>query len=292
MINNYNKYFSDFINSSLSIIRLFIFNKLFYKISPIKRKNNQCIILGNGPSLYSSLQENKDILDKFDLIAINFMGSTSLYQIYKPSVYVMCDPAFWSGTANESLQKRVNDLIECILSVTSWPLEIYLPLHARKNRELIKKFQSNPHLQLRYFNTTPVEGWKWLCKLAYNKQRGMPRPRNVIIAVLMLAIYSHYTKIFLFGAENDWLKTLRIDKNNLITNQFEHFYPQTSSETSLPPEKIIKTEFLHEVLYSLCIAFQSYVVIEKYAKEKNIKIYNCTPGSYIDAFERKEKPEL
>lgn len=215
------------------------------------------------------------------------MGSTVLYETYKPSVYIMCDPAFWSESANESLQEKVSNLMEGIIQITTWPIQIYFPLQARKNQELSRKLQTNPHIQVRYFNTTPVEGWGWLCKLIYDKQWGMPRPRNVIIATLMLAIYSRYKKIFLFGAENDWLKTLRINKDNMLTHEFEHFY----TEIPAASQKRIKTKYLHEELYSLYIVFKNYVVTEQYAQKKGIKIYNCTPESYIDAFERKEKPE-
>lgn len=291
MTDRFKDSISDGIHSCLSLIRLLIFNKPFHKTRPVKRRNNQCIILGNGPSLSSSLQVNAENLNEFDLIAVNFMGSTHVYEAYKPSVYILCDPAFWSETANESLRKKVSDLIERIQRVTTWSIELYFPLQARKNHELIKKLQINPHIQTRYFNTTPVEGWRWFCNRIYNKQWGMPRPRNVIIAALMLAIYSQYQKIFLFGAENDWLRTLRIDNDNLLTNEFRHFYTQTPAATSTPSRKIKKNEYLHEVLSSLYIVFRNYVIIEQYAHKKGIKIYNCTPESYIDAFERKEKPE-
>ena len=43
---------------------------------------------------------------------------------------------------------------------------------------------------------------------------------------------------------------------------------------------------LHEVLYSMYVAFRSYFVIRDYAERIGCKIINITPGSFIDAFER------
>ena len=41
----------------------------------------------------------------------------------------------------------------------------------------------------------------------------------------------------------------------------------------------------------MAIAFRSYHRIENYARVKGVTIYNVTPGSYIDAFERRRLPE-
>ena len=45
---------------------------------------------------------------------------------------------------------------------------------------------------------------------------------------------------------------------------------------------------LHDILLSFHIAFRAYFDVEDYARHRGIKIYNATPGSFIDAFERRE----
>ncbi len=50
--------------------------------------------------------------------------------------------------------------------------------------------------------------------------------------------------------------------------------------------KLKGTRKLHEVLIKFVHAFKGYHDIERYARSKGIIIYNATPQSFIDAFER------
>ena len=45
---------------------------------------------------------------------------------------------------------------------------------------------------------------------------------------------------------------------------------------------------LHNIMYSFYVAFRSYHIIEHYAKGIGANIWNITPGSFIDAFQRKK----
>jgi hypothetical protein len=41
-----------------------------------------------------------------------------------------------------------------------------------------------------------------------------------------------------------------------------------------------------ELLTKFVTAFSGYFVLNKYAKSRGVSIFNATPGSFIDAFER------
>jgi hypothetical protein len=43
---------------------------------------------------------------------------------------------------------------------------------------------------------------------------------------------------------------------------------------------------LHEVLMKFVYSFEGYFTIRQYAEYKHTQILNCTPGSFIDAFDR------
>ena len=49
----------------------------------------------------------------------------------------------------------------------------------------------------------------------------------------------------------------------------------------------IRPRRLHEVLEKFFFAFRSYFDLKDYAESRGVRIYNSTPKSYIDAFERK-----
>lgn len=65
-----------------------------------------------------------------------------------------------------------------------------------------------------------------------------------------------------------------------------HFYKEDDDE-----KKRVVNEYrsyrLHQILESFRVAFESYHRIARYARRAGVNIYNATPGSYIDAFERK-----
>jgi hypothetical protein len=106
----------------------------------------------------------------------------------------------------------------------------------------------------------------------------MFRAETVINAALMLAIYSEYRQIFLMGTEADWIKNLRVDKDNHLWLNDTHFYKEN--------ERVILPDKMHNQCLSLYYAFRTYTDIEHYSKHCKVKIYNLTPSSFIDAFEK------
>ena len=101
----------------------------------------------------------------------------------------------------------------------------------------------------------------------------------------MLAFRLGFKKIYLAGADHSWLPQLSVDDNNRVITRQPHFYKDSEQHN-----KQVDAEYanihLHEVLYSMYVAFRSYFVIRDYAERIGCKIINITPGSFIDAFER------
>jgi hypothetical protein len=110
------------------------------------------------------------------------------------------------------------------------------------------------------------------------RQWGMFRTENVIIAALLLAMYSDYKHIYLMGIDSDWMKNVWVDEQNRIRSIEEHFYGQNDRISSVK---------MHEAYLSLYCLFKSYADIETYSRHCEIKIYNMNPLSFIDVFEKK-----
>ncbi len=272
----------SFIDTVLSIIRIFQYSR-FKKTNRIERNSDRCIIMGNGPSLINTLKENKSNLSKLDLVAVNFMGLSPEYIEYKPNVYVLCDPGFWLENVDKDLEEKVISFYRHIAEKTTWNLQLYLPYRARKVKRIENILSPNKNVTLNYYNKTKFEGYKCLKYWFYDKQWGMSRTQNVLVAALILAIYSEYKEIYLAGADSDWIKHLWIDeKNNLRINDY-HYYKDSPKNI----ERVLSLK-MHEQLTALYFAFKSYVEIENYSVYRKIKIYNTGLNSFIDAFEKKE----
>lgn len=266
----------------LSIVRI-IWYTSFRKTRKIAPTHNTCLIMGNGPSLVSSLEKNKDMLEKTDLLAVNFMGFTPEFQTYRPNLYVLCDPAFWIESSDKILREKVRKLYQVLADTTTWDLQLYLPHNAGKRKFINAILSSNKLIQVNYFNKTKIEGFSGFKYYTYSAQWGMPRAQNVLCAALMLCIYSGYHKIFLAGAENDWIKNLWVDEKNKVRLNDHHFYGNTTQNDAI----VLNTK-MHEQFLSWYHAFKSYAEIAAFARNQKINVLNTSLTSFIDVFEKQE----
>lgn len=249
--------------------------------------DNEIYILGNGPSFKKDYQKYSIQLATKTLLTVNGFPLTDAFTALKPSYFIICSPGFYNDKAMDyNVSVRAN-IINSLIEKTSWPLTFFLPVSARKNSLFLKRLGKNENISLFFYNTTPVEGLYPLTKFFLSSGLGSPRPHNVLIPSILQAINSGYKKIYLMGADHSWLPQITVsNKNEVLINQ-KHFY----DEDSATPKQMHKNEgqgnrHLHEVLEKFYYSFESYHLLNRYAKDKSSRILNLTEGSYIDAFER------
>lgn len=241
------------------------------------RGDRPLYIMGNGPSLRTNLDNNLELLERSDTLAVNFAANTPEFRIVRPKYYVLADPHFFRNISD----KNVAALLESLKAV-DWRMTLFVPA---KSRRSVARMIGNPMVSVEGFNFLAAEGWTWLEQFMFRLRLGMPRPRNVLIPSIMIGIWLGYKKIYVLGADHSWLKTLDVDSDNRVVSVQPHFYKEDSHEV----ERINRTYLdlkLHQVLESMTIAFASYHKINAYASRCGITIINATPGSFIDAFPR------
>ena len=251
------------------------------KINPANSATNQLIILGNGPSLRTNLNNDLDLLRSADTLAVNFAANTPEFSEIQPTYYLLADPHFFDKAGEDP---NVGRLIENLNSIT-FQMTLFVPAGARK----ADSYFHNHNLTVKHFSFTAVEGYTWFENAMMNSHRGMPRPRNVLIPSIMVGIWLGYKEIYLLGADHSWLKTLSVNDRNEVVSIQPHFYKEDSREQQRVNEVYVNRQ-LHEVLESMMIAFKSYHRIREYADRCGTQIFNSTPGSMIDAFERASLP--
>lgn len=247
------------------------------------------VILGNGPSFKGSIEDNKEFFKSEDneLICLNHFAITDYYQELKPKYYfTIAHDLFLDDTLDEYKQASIK-LFNAISDKTDWNLKFFISYEAGKEKRWQEILRKNPYIEIVYMNIAPVEGFKWFRYWAYNRGLGMTRPHNIMIPSIHFAIQSGVKEIILIGSEHSWLKELHVDdyNNALFFNQ--HFYDdkqRSQKYNNRGGQSFLK---LHEILMTLATAFASYHELNEYSKTKGVNIYNCTEGSYIDAFERK-----
>ncbi len=263
-----------------SIIKIALQSRHVIMPRPSHKGGDTVAVLGNGPSLNTTIARYGDKLKTLPTAAVNFMANAPQFKELRPDFYVLADPHFFVGLENDNVKSLWHEL-----SAIEWPMTLCVPAtKLSKAGQLVGS--NNKNITLATFNFVGAEGFKWLENMAFGKALAMPRPRNVLIPAIMCAIAAGYKDIYVAGADHSWMETIRVTDENHVVSIQPHFYADSKAEL-----KRSETEYkgyrLHDILLSFHIAFRSYHILQRFAKDKGINIYNCTPGSYIDAFERK-----
>ena len=156
----------------------------------------------------------------------------------------------------------------------------------------VDQLATKKNISIVYFNKTPVEGLQSFRNILFKLNLGLPRPYNVLIPSLIKALNLGYKELYVIGADHSWLEELRVnDKNEALLNQ-KHFYDYQTSKFEPMYHAKRGGKRVHEILYKLMKAFEGYFYIREYAESLGSQIYNATPNSYIDAFERRSLNQI
>lgn len=237
------------------------------------------IVMGNGPSLNDTMRDNAASLKSHRLMSVNFAANAPQFYELRPDFYVVVDPVFFRDLENVNVRLLWENLSQRI----DWPMKLLVPARAKVPVAL------PGNISVERFNPVGVEGFRTVEHAAYRAGLGMPRPRNVLIPAIMAGIMLGFRNIYVVGADHSWTKTLSVTEDNTVVSVQPHFYADNSAEHERVAS-VYKDIRLHEIMYSFYVAFRSYFTLAEYAESRGVKIYNSTPGSFIDAFERRPLP--
>ena len=242
-------------------------------------RGDAIIVMGNGPSLAQTIAEHGETLTSMPTMAVNFAAIAPEFTRLRPGYYIMVDPLFCAPSANPNMQR-----LRRALADVDWDMVLIVP--RGKVGALDPAITANPHIHTLCINAVGLEGWTWLTHWAYTHRLGMPRPRNVLIPAIMAAAWLGFGTIYVAGADHSWMRTIAVDDDNNVISVQPHFYKDDAAE-----QKRVDTTYrgyrLHDIVHSFYVAFRSYHLLEAWARRRHINIFNITPGSYIDAFERR-----
>lgn len=246
-------------------------------------EGKRILILANGPSLSDTIRNNSVFLKSAPSLAVNFAAIADDFRELKPRYYVLADPHFFNKASVDPNLKKLRESLDAI----DWKMTLFVPVKFKKAARALYGNKAD----LKTFNNIGAEGLPLITHFLFRVGAAMPRPRNVLIPSLMLAINMGYKEIIIFGADHSWMKTLSVTDENEVVSIQPHFYKDGEDE-----QNRIRHEYrnyrLHQIVESFAIAFKSYHDIANFADSKNVKIFNSTPGSFIDAFERRPVSEL
>lgn len=272
-----------------SIGKIIILSRFSINLKKLKSNCDECVILANGPCLKNDLEKNIDSIIKQKKFCVNFFALSNEFENVKPDYYVLAAPEFWMKNTTEFFKSQRSKFINALISKTNWQMILLIP-HQAKKSELCKRVKENNNIKIVYYNNTPVEGVQYVINYLFKLNLGMPRPHNVLIPTIYLALNIGYKIIYIFGADHSWHEEIKINSSNKVTVNHEHFYDK--GEQRMPMYKLDGKEYyLHDIFRKLHYAFKGYFILRDYAEFLGAKIYNASSKSYIDAFERITYPK-
>lgn len=267
--------------------------KVFSTINNIEKQSDKLIILANGPSLKTSIEKYSDFIRNNDIYVVNQFCESDFYNTLKPQFYILADPDFFQSEyrKNDYRTNSMNSFFDTFFSKTKWDISLIVPDYAKESL-FMQKCATKKNIVPFFYNTKnslAYEKSDYYFKLL-NANAICPPMRNVLNLALYMGIYKKYKEIYIFGAENNFLQVLNIDQqNNSLYFLYEHFYDQPYKQPLYydfdKPE--LGTIKLYEFLERHSKTMKLYWDLKEYADFNDVKIYNCSEYSLIDAFERK-----
>lgn len=269
----------------LSLVKIPLLSRRPTPLPKSYEREDEIVILANGPSLNDTVTRHRDFLRGKALMAVNLAATSEVFPDLKPRYYLIADPLFWI------LDDKREQLFGSLARHTSWPLRLFIPSKARKDPKWQEMIKGNPNIEVFIYNTTPIEGFPGFCRWCYRKGLGMPRPHNVLIPAITTSLRLPFRKIYLAGADHSWLPEISVTDNNEVLMHQKHFYDRDTSRAATVTQENLSSARLHTILYHMHVAFKAYFTLLDFARSLNKEVINITPGSFIDAFPRMRVPE-
>lgn len=256
-----------------------------------KNASDKLVIIGNGPSLNTTMLKYKDVITESNCLMVNEAALTDLYDMIKPVIYMLVDPKFYEEKGYELYKDTLSSLVEEIVTETKWDMTIVMPCRAKKSYA-VERFKENSNLNVVFYedglelpeNVSLMDAW--------DKNLISPPAQTVLNTAVWLSIYWGYKSTYIVGADTSWHTQLQMDQyTNELYTEDNHFFDnkkiynkEFDSECN---RRVLKLK-LHEELFAEANALKSYWELRKYADWKGVRIYNASEYSWIDAFERKK----
>lgn len=259
-------------------------------IKSITNISDNIIIIGNGPSLTTSVNRYLKKLQENDCMVVNQFADTDLYEIIKPRYYVLSDPVYLTPYSDlfPDLRIKVQRLVHNINNKTAWKLMIILASKAR-NSCFVKDLSENNNIEFAYYNDSGPSDFKINKVRFYLWARNMLSPLGftVLNTALSIAITLKIKNIYLIGADTSWHENFRIDQDtNELYIEDTHFYGKPSRMKLYLDQNRRFPSKVYQELRSVSVTLESYWILKAYAEYCNINVYNASEYSWIDAFKR------
>lgn len=243
----------------------------------VEEPDKSVLIMGNGPSLANT--DIEKILEKKPYVAcVNFFpAKDKRFMEIKPEFLCLFDPIFFKQTpSSEEKKKELFDILEKV----DWPLKIICTQGHRLSVQ--NENISYAHIaSYSYYG----EGLRKFRHFLYRHNLTNCGLQNVMIGAGYYFVSKKMKEIYLAGLDMSEFKMLYVGEENEVYVAAQHHYGNEKIKHS--ELGLFKRGEFYKLLGCYVTMFEQFYGLEKYAKSQGVKVYNLTPESYVDVFEKR-----
>jgi hypothetical protein len=264
------------VSEVVNLIRdIYLFFRYYKKRVKLKLKKENSIVIGNGPSFSSFLENNRSIVSNYELFVCNGFVSTSEFSLLKPENYCLLDPLYFD-LDNEQVVNCVNDVLKTwdhLVAKTKWPMSLYVSIYDSKKLKAIELFL-NSNKFLRIVNVLPIKFQSILKNYFYSKGMGLIGGMTVTHLSLQISILKQNKNIYLVGVDHDWFKNISYDDDsNNVGLLNTHFY---GDEMLFYGSGQLKEINLAMDLNNIAKSMFGFIELNEFAKFRCLKLFRAS----------------
>jgi hypothetical protein len=264
------------------------------RFRPPPRSVDRILVLGTGPSLRETFRDlDPNALADVALMSVNEGYKAKDFASLKPSYHLIADPIYWDEV---SYGEYALPLVAA-LAQAKWSITLFIPSRARGSR--LHDALTDAKANVLFYRSTAISGLALFEYFAFNAMLGMPRPQNVLVAGISVALWMGFKQVGIVGADHTWHKEIELNSKNVLMVRQVHSYdsgvewkpflkPSGVSNSLLhKPLSVSDTFSAREIFLAWAMVHESYEKLQVIAKRSGAHIWNCSSTTFIDAFERK-----
>jgi len=248
-------------------------------------KNNEVLILGNGPSLKDI--DLMQIKPEVEIACVNsFAIYNELFSVVKPEYYVLMDSIYFMDLDKiDQKNREERETLFGILNSVDWDIRLIIPQGCSTHL-------NNPHIMEECICSSRLfsDDYNKLVFNLYSKNLAVCGLQNVLIGALHYFIMKKVPNIYLAGADMNEFKLYRIDERNHVLADYEHFYGIDSVDCT--ENGVIPQGEFSKWLGYYAKMLKEFYLIRGFADYQNVRIINLSERSFIDVFDKVSWKEL
>ena len=212
-----------------------------------------CFIIGNGPSL------TVEDLDTLHRKGIDTFGVNRIYQIFSQTEW---RPTYYVSTDHVMIRDKLDEVNKIPAKVKFIPLQnrYYLGIRVKGAKHFFRNDRREKD---------QPEGFSLDCTDQVNI-RG-----TVTIACMQLAMHLGYKYIYLLGIDHNFDKIITADGEIIIDPSVKNYFVEGYDD-----------DVASEVTHDLGNTTRAYYDVRRFINKTDVKIYNATRKTKLEAFER------